>query len=134
MFPCPCSRLRIWSSEMGSAVPSRVSLLVSILWLNLVLTHEFPPSFRCGVHLFILTAIRHWVSPEQLRTDGVHCRESAGTVPVVLKVVRVTDAAFAVVTMDQLMCASLFPHPLLVNHYIKITTNERVGKNKVIKL
>ena len=28
-----------------------------------------------------------------LRTDGVHCRESAGTVPVVLKVVPVTSAA-----------------------------------------
>ena len=49
----------------------------------------------------------------QLRTDGVHCRESAGTGPVVLKVVPVTGAAFAGITMDQLMCASLFPHPLL---------------------
>ena len=37
------------------------------------------------------TAIRHRVSPEfrvmHLRTDGVHCRESAGTGPVNLKVV-----------------------------------------------
>ena len=32
------SCLRIWSSETGSAVPSRVSLLISILRLNLVLT------------------------------------------------------------------------------------------------
>ena len=31
----------------------------------------------------------------QLRTDGVHCRESAGTGPVVLKVVPATGAAFA---------------------------------------
>ena len=31
----------------------------------------------------------------QLRTDGVHCRESAGTGPVVLKVVPGTGAAFA---------------------------------------
>ena len=30
-----------------------------------------------------------------LRTDGVPCRESAGTGPVVLKVVPVTSAAFA---------------------------------------
>ena len=22
-------------------------------WLNLVLTHEIPPDFRCGVHIFI---------------------------------------------------------------------------------
>ena len=28
IFPCPRSRLRIWSRETGSAVPSRVSLLI----------------------------------------------------------------------------------------------------------
>ena len=50
----------------------------------------------------------------QLRTDGVHCQDAAGTRPVVLKVVPVTGAAILQVTMDQLMCASLFPHPLLV--------------------
>ena len=37
IFTCPGSRLRIWSREMGSAVPSLVSLLISILKLNLVL-------------------------------------------------------------------------------------------------
>ena len=37
-FVCPCSRLRIWSREKGSAVPSHVSLLISILRLNMVLT------------------------------------------------------------------------------------------------
>ena len=37
-FPCPRSRLRIWSREAGSAVPSRVSPLISILWLNLALS------------------------------------------------------------------------------------------------
>ena len=36
------------------------------------------------------------------------------TSPVVLKVVTVTRAVILQVTMDQLMCASLFPHPLLV--------------------
>ena len=35
IFPCPRSRLRIWSRETGSAVPSRASLLISILRLNL---------------------------------------------------------------------------------------------------
>ena len=44
----------------------------------------------------------------QLRTDGVHCRESAGTELVVLKVVSETGAAMLQVTLDQLMCASLF--------------------------
>ena len=38
IFPCPRSRLRIWSRETGPAVPSSVSLLVSMLRLNLVLT------------------------------------------------------------------------------------------------
>ena len=31
IFPCPRSCLRIWSRETGSAVPSRVSLLISII-------------------------------------------------------------------------------------------------------
>ena len=53
IFPRPRSRLRIWSRETGSAVPSRVSLLVSILRLNTVLTYGIPPDFRGGVHLFI---------------------------------------------------------------------------------
>ena len=60
-------RLRIWSREMGSAVPSRVSLLISIRRVNLVLTYYgIPPDFRDGVHLFIKTDIIlcHRVSPE----------------------------------------------------------------------
>ena len=44
----------------------------------------------------------------QFRTSDVHCRESASTGPVVLKVVPVTGAAILQVTMDQLICASLF--------------------------
>ena len=43
--------LRIWSREMGSAVPSRASLLTSTLRLNLVLAYGIPPEFRRGVHL-----------------------------------------------------------------------------------
>ena len=42
----------IWSRETGSAVPSRVSLLIAILRLNLVLTYGIPPKFRDGVHLW----------------------------------------------------------------------------------
>ena len=52
MFPCLRSRLRRLSRETGSAVPSRVSLLISILRLNLVLSHRIPPDLRGGVHLF----------------------------------------------------------------------------------
>ena len=58
-FYCPRSRLRIWSRETGWAVSSRVSLLITILRLNLVLTYEIPPEFRGVAHLFIQTAIRH---------------------------------------------------------------------------
>ena len=86
------NRENIWSRETGSAVPLRVSLLLSILKLNLVLIYGVPLEFRGGVHLFILY---HHMPPgqsrvyrvTQLRTDGVHCRESVGTGPVNLKVV-----------------------------------------------
>ena len=43
-----------WSRERESAVPSRVSLFISILGLNLVLTYGIPPEFRGGVHLFMI--------------------------------------------------------------------------------
>ena len=66
--------------------------LVSILRLDLVLTYRIPPEFRGSVYLFIYN--RHTPLDQsrvyqvtQLRTDGVHCRESAGTGPVNLKVV-----------------------------------------------
>ena len=42
----------VWPRGTGSAVPSRISLLISILRLNLVLTYGIPPEFRGGVPLF----------------------------------------------------------------------------------
>ena len=82
----------IRSRETVSADPSRVSLLISILRLNLVLTYAIPPEFRGGVHLFIYN--RHTPLGQsrvylvtQLRTDDVHCLESASTGPVNLMVV-----------------------------------------------
>ena len=66
-----------------------------------MLTHGIPPDYCGGVHLFIYLN-HHTPSGQprvdrftQLRTGGVHCRESAGTGPVVLKLVPVTSAAFA---------------------------------------
>ena len=57
-----------------------------------MLTYGISPEFRGGVHLLIYN--RHTPSGQsrvyrvkQLRTDGVHCRESAGTRPVVVVVV-----------------------------------------------
>ena len=74
------------------AAPSHVSLLMSILKISLMLTYGIPPEFRGGVHLFILN--HHTPSVQSrvyrvtyLRTDGAHCRESAVTGPVSLKVV-----------------------------------------------
>ena len=53
MFPYPRSRLIVWSPETVLAVASRVSLLISILRLNLVFTYGIPPEFRDGVQLLI---------------------------------------------------------------------------------
>ena len=49
IFACPRSRLRIWSRETGSAVPSRVSLFISMLRLDLVLTYGIPPEFHLNI-------------------------------------------------------------------------------------
>ena len=51
VLPCTRLRLRIWPRETGSTVSSGVSLLISMLRLNLVLTYGIPPEFRGGVHL-----------------------------------------------------------------------------------
>ena len=67
-FPGPCFHLRIWSRETGSAVPSRVSLVISILRLNLVLTYGIPPDFRGGVHYLFENTIRHRASLEFIRS------------------------------------------------------------------
>ena len=77
----------------GSAAPSRVSLLISVLRRNLVLTYEISSEFRGGVNSFMIQN-RHTPSDQsqiyrvkQLRTDGVHCQRSAGTGSVNLKAV-----------------------------------------------
>ena len=49
-----CPPENLVSREMVAVVPSRVSLLISILRLNAVLTYYgIPPEFRGGVHLFL---------------------------------------------------------------------------------
>ena len=44
---------KVANPARGQAVPSRVSVLISILRLNLVLNYGIPSEFRGGVHLFI---------------------------------------------------------------------------------
>ena len=62
IFICPRACLRIWSRETSLAVPSRVSLLISILRMDMVLTTGFLPSSAAAS--IYETAIRHRVSPE----------------------------------------------------------------------
>ena len=97
-FPVP---VRAWKFRLARRVrPSRPARACSFstLRLNLVLTLGFlPVSVTASIYLY-----RHTSSGQsrvyrvtQLRTDGVHCRESTGTGPVVLKAVPVMGAAFA---------------------------------------
>ena len=85
---------------------------MSILRLNLVLTYGIPPEFRTGVHFFFKPPCVIYQSRDyryrvtQLRTEGIHCRESAGTGTINLKVVP-NECCLGRYTMDQLICASL---------------------------
>ena len=51
LFPFPRLRLRIWSSKTGSAVPSCAACSLSMLRLNLSLTHRISPDFRDNTHI-----------------------------------------------------------------------------------
>ena len=119
-FPCPRSRLRIWSRETGLAVPSRVSLLIlhtqaeSGAYLRdssrFPRRRPFIPVTSIGSVRILsdhATAYR-WRSLPRVRRTG----------PVVLKIVPVTGAAFSGITMDLFLCASLFPHPPYYYWYI----------------
>ena len=79
--------------------------------LNLVLTRWIFSAFRSSIKIFI-PLIRHRVSPEFI---GLRFQESVGTESIELKVVSVrTGATFSGITMDQVLYASSFSHPLLV--------------------
>ena len=92
-FPVPVRPKRSWSRETGSAVPSRVSLLISsILRLNLVLTYGIPPDFPAYVHIYLLPPYAIGSAPSlsghhAISYRWLHRRESAGTRPVNIKVV-----------------------------------------------
>ena len=97
------------SRETGSAVPSRIKRQIS---------REPSPSFRVGVNSFTpstaIGTVPDLDQVTQLRTDRVHCLEFASTEEIILQAVRAKVAAFSGITMDHLLCASLFPHPLRV--------------------
>ena len=77
IFACLRWRLRIWSRETVSAVPSHVSLLIYILRLILVLTYGVPPEFRGGVYFFILN--RHTPSGQSRVIGSRNCVPMAFT-------------------------------------------------------
>ena len=96
IFPVSRSRLRIL------AVPSRVSLLIlHTLAESSAYSRDSSGFPRRHPFLYLKTAIRHRASPEFIGSCNcvvmmfTDCRESAGTRPVVLKVVPVTGAALA---------------------------------------
>ena len=105
----------------------------SILTLNLVLTHGIPQNFgAASIHFYQ----HHTPSGQsrvyrvtQLRTDCVHCRESVSTGPVVLKVVRITVAAFAS-PWTKCYCAPLFSH---THYWYTVEMSKLPGVYKVYK-
>ena len=55
IFSCPCSRLRIWCRETGSAVPFRFSLFILHTQFQSGAYSRDSPDFHGGVHLHIPT-------------------------------------------------------------------------------
>ena len=111
-FPCLRPRLRIWSQETGSTVPSLVNPLIlhnqagfdaysrasPLFFYYLILRRPTTPINSLHRHrpsYFIEGQFRAYRAT-QLRTDGVYRRESAGAKPVVLKVARVTGAVLPI--------------------------------------
>ena len=95
----------------------RRSGCVQIFHLNNKI-HGIPSAFRNVVHIYVpstvigsVPIIVYRVTP--LRTDVVHCRESAGTGPIVLKVVRLTGTSFLCVTLGPISLRLSFSAPLL---------------------
>ena len=82
-FFCARSRLRIGLARRVRPSHPASSTSFSAPTLNLVLTHEIPPAFRDVVHLLLYRqpplGQSRVCQVAQLRTDGIHCRESAGT-------------------------------------------------------
>ena len=93
-FPVP---VRDWEFGLGRRVrPSRPASACSIstLRLNVELSH-LPVSAAAAIYLYRQPSSgqSRVFQVTQLRVDGVHFRESAGTGPVVLKVIPVSIVA-----------------------------------------
>ena len=69
IFPCPRSRLIIWSRETGSAVPSRASVFILHTKAESGAYSRDSSRFPRR-HPFMYTANRHRVSPEFIRSHN----------------------------------------------------------------
>ena len=120
LFPCPRSRLRIWSRETGSAVPSRVILFILHNQAESSAYSRDSSRFQRR-RPFIYTTANHHRGQHRvyqvtyLLTDGVHCRESTGIFQsVVLKVLSVTGVLLPFqVSPWTNQYAPLFPKPTI---------------------
>ena len=117
-FPCSRSRLRIWFRETDLAVPSRVSLL--ILQTQAESGAYSRDCSRCPRRRpYIFTTTHHRVSPGFIGSHN--CVPIAFTAESPLAQGQYSPQGSSsngcrlCITMDRLLlCASLFPHPLLV--------------------
>ena len=75
-FHCPRSGLRSWSRETGSTLPSHVPFILHIQAESVTNSGDFFPRRRP----FIPSTAIGSVPSLSRHANGVHCRESAGTV------------------------------------------------------
>ena len=117
-FHCSRLRLRIWFRETDLAVPSRVSLLILHTQTESgAYSRDCSPCPRRRPYIF--TTTHHRVSPGFIGSRD--CVSIAFTAESTLAQGQYSPQGSSsngcrlCITMDQLsLCASLFPHPLLV--------------------
>ena len=90
--PFPPSSGLASTSVLKKTEKQRIGLTVLFESVLVLTYHRIPPDFRDG--FFFIYFSRHTPSGQsrvyrvtQLRIDGVHCQESAGTGPVNIKVI-----------------------------------------------
>ena len=104
-LPCrPRSRLIIDFARQVRPPRPASACSFSLLRINMVFTRGIPPAFRDSIHIYRCqpaSGQSRGYRVTQLRADDIYCRASAGTGPVVLKVVPITAAAFSGFAMNQ---------------------------------
>ena len=84
-FPCPSLRLRVQSRETGLVVLSRVNPLIVHSQVESGAYPRGSPAFFPDGLIYLyrrpLSGHSRVYQATQLRTDGVHCRETAATGP-----------------------------------------------------